>query len=168
MVWFCVILRCTPKLKMPFWSIFGHSIGAYCRLLQADLDGKVSPLDLPFQIVLTGAILFNSEMHSKIENTKSPWCFGRFLAILKGAYFRLLRADLDGKVLPLDSPFRVLLDSVVSCDSETHSKIENTKTIALVFWLIFGHSKWGLFSAPAGRFGWESIATRFALLSTTR
>ena len=45
------------------------------------------------------------------------------------------------KVLPLDLPFRAQLDSAVLFHSETHSEIENTKTIALVFKPIFGYSK---------------------------
>ena len=32
-------------------------------------------------------------------------------------YFRLVRADLDGRVSPLDSPFQVLLDGAISFDS---------------------------------------------------
>ena len=77
----------------------------YCWLLRADLDGKVSPLDTPFRVLLDSAILFHSETYSEIENTNAS--FGRFLVILKGTYCQLLQADLDRKVSPLDLPFRV-------------------------------------------------------------
>ena len=150
----------TKAIALVLWSILGHSKGAYFRLLRADLDRKVSPLDSPFRVLLDSVILFDSETRSEIENTKAiAFVFWSILGHSKGVYFRLLRADLDGKVSPLDSFFQTLLDSVISSDSETHSKIENTKAIALVIWLIFGHSKGGLFSAPTSRSGLESIAT---------
>ena len=38
-------------IALVFWSIFGHSILAYFRLLRADLDRKVSPLNLPLRVV---------------------------------------------------------------------------------------------------------------------
>ena len=105
-------------------------------------SGKVIPLDSPFQVLLNSVILFDSETYSKIENTKAiALMFWLILGHSKGAYNRLLQADLEGKVIPLDLPFQVLLDTVISFDSETHSKIENTN---LVFWQILGHSKGGL------------------------
>ena len=80
-------------------------------------------MDSSFRVVLDHAISFDSEMHPEIENTKAiALVFCQFLAILKGAYFRLIRADLDRRVSPLDSPFRVVLDRAISFDSETHSK----------------------------------------------
>ena len=124
------------SIALVFWRIFGLSKGAYCRLLRADLDRKVSPLDSSFQVVLDGMTLFNFQIHSKIENTKATaLVFWSIFGHSKGAYCRLLRADLYRKVLPLDSPFQVVLDGTISFDSEMHSKIENTKAIASVFWL---------------------------------
>ena len=65
----------------------------------------------------------------------------RIFGLTKVGYCELLRADLHVKVLPLDSPFRVLLDGAVLFDSETYPKLsnsgQNTKAIALVFWPIF-------------------------------
>ena len=135
--------------------------------MRADLDGKVSPLDLHFRTLLYSAVSFHSETHSEIQNTKAiALVFWSIFGHYKGAYFQLLRVDLGWKVLTLDLPFRVALYSVISFHSETHSEIHNTKAIALVFWSILGHHKGGLFSAYASRSGWESIATRFAFPNT--
>ena len=53
---------------------------AFSQLLQADLKGKVVPTDLPFRIPLyiDSVILFDSEMHSKIQNTKTSGVLADF------------------------------------------------------------------------------------------
>ena len=58
----------TKAITLVFSSIFDR---AYFRLLRADLSRKISPLDSPLQVVLNSAILFRSEMHSEIQNTKA-------------------------------------------------------------------------------------------------
>ena len=89
----------------------------------------------------------------------------------KGAYIRLLLADLGKIVTPLDSPFRAPLESVILFDSEMHPKIEKHQgykpcysLVLLEFWPFYR----GLYSAPVSSFGQESNITGFAFPSSTR
>ena len=109
-----------PKIKkyqgysLGVFVNFGHSKGGYFRFLRVDLNGKLSQLDSPFQVLLDSAISFYSETHSEIDKTKAIALV--LLSIFghsKGAYFWILQADLNWKLSPLDSPFQILLNSAI-------------------------------------------------------
>ena len=151
-----------------FWSIFGH----YKRVLfsalasRSGLESIATRFAPPIITTQRDFVPIRDALWNPKYQGFLAWCIGRFLDITKGSFFRLLRADLAWKVLPLDLPFRLVPQSV---QSEMHSEIQNTKAIALVQSSISGHYKGGLFLTPASITGLESIATRFAFpISTTQ